>query len=244
MLAIWNFLLRIVFRILSLPLQFNWLYLSCTLFNQLNFNIMKKPIKILAAVAAVAAGFAFALPKGGPRQINVVIDAAHGGKDYGAVYGGAIEKEIADQVADRIIALNKDEDVIINVTRADDTFLELKDRVNTANAFKADLVLSLHANSYINDVNKRGIKLYVSRVPEKYEQSAAYATQLSDSFIQKGYMADVEQAPFYLLKHSEAPAIQIEMGYLTNDADRELLTTEAGQDAIAGTVLDFIKTLK
>jgi N-acetylmuramoyl-L-alanine amidase len=80
---------------------------------------------------------------------RVVIDPGHGGKDVGT-HGpsGLYEKEVVLDVARRLGALIEDRlgsEVIY--TRSDDTFIPLEARTRLANDRKADLFLSIHANS-------------------------------------------------------------------------------------------------
>lgn len=80
---------------------------------------------------------------------RVVIDPGHGGKDVGT-HGpsGLYEKEVVLDVARRLGALIEDRlgsEVIY--TRGDDTFIPLEERPRIANERKADLFLSIHANS-------------------------------------------------------------------------------------------------
>lgn len=80
---------------------------------------------------------------------RVVIDPGHGGKDVGT-HGpsGLYEKEVVLDVARRLGALIEDRlgsEVVY--TRADDTFIPLEERPRIANDRKADLFLSIHANS-------------------------------------------------------------------------------------------------
>ena len=80
---------------------------------------------------------------------RVVIDPGHGGKDVGT-HGpsGLFEKEVVLDVARRLGALVEDRlgsEVIY--TRSDDTFIPLEARTRLANERKADLFLSIHANS-------------------------------------------------------------------------------------------------
>lgn len=80
----------------------------------------------------------------------VVIDPGHGGKDSGAKGRNSLEKNIvlnvALQVGARIKALNPN--IIVHYTRSDDTFIGLQQRANFANSKKADLFVSIHANSH------------------------------------------------------------------------------------------------
>ena len=80
---------------------------------------------------------------------RVVLDPGHGGHDEGTVGpGGLTEKELVLDVALRLAKLIEarlGSEVIL--TRADDTFIPLERRTAIANERKADLFLSIHANS-------------------------------------------------------------------------------------------------
>ncbi len=80
----------------------------------------------------------------------VVIDPGHGGKDSGAKGRNSLEKnivlDVALQTGARIKALNPN--IIVHYTRDDDTFIGLKQRAVFANNKKADLFVSIHANSH------------------------------------------------------------------------------------------------
>lgn len=83
----------------------------------------------------------------GNSKFRVVLDAGHGGKDYGAVYHGFIEKNIALSVALKVgKLLEKDAGVQVLYTRKTDVFIELKDRPNIANRADANLFVSIHCN--------------------------------------------------------------------------------------------------
>ena len=83
---------------------------------------------------------------------TVVIDAGHGGKDPGCIYGGKkrlMEKDltldISTRLAQKIKAVHPEVKVIM--TRSDDTFIEVKERAEIANRNNADLFISIHINS-------------------------------------------------------------------------------------------------
>jgi N-acetylmuramoyl-L-alanine amidase len=85
----------------------------------------------------------------GLKLDRVVIDPGHGGHDTGTIgLGGLVEKDLVLDVAKRLGALitrRLGSEVIY--TRADDTFIPLEQRTALANEKKADLFLSIHANS-------------------------------------------------------------------------------------------------
>ena len=83
------------------------------------------------------------------QLFTVVIDPGHGGKDPGSVGAIAYEKNINLSVAlllGNLIEGNY-EDVKVVFTRKTDIFLPLDERANIANRNKADLFISIHANS-------------------------------------------------------------------------------------------------
>jgi len=91
----------------------------------------------------------------------VVLDAGHGGVDPGASSAsGTHEKDIVLEVTKAIRAeLEKRGRYEVVLTRGDDTFLTLKDRVRAARAAKADLFISIHADS-VNAGTARGASVY------------------------------------------------------------------------------------
>jgi len=83
----------------------------------------------------------------GNSKFRVVLDAGHGAKDYGAVYHGFIEKNIALNVALKVgKILEKDPAVQVIYTRKTDVFIELAERCNIANRSDANVFVSIHCN--------------------------------------------------------------------------------------------------
>ncbi len=80
---------------------------------------------------------------------RVVIDAGHGGHDTGTIGpNGLMEKELVLDVALRLGKLVTEQlGTEVVYTRPDDTFIPLEDRTKIANREKADLFISIHANS-------------------------------------------------------------------------------------------------
>lgn len=92
---------------------------------------------------------------------RVVIDAGHGGKDTGTIGpNGLYEKDLVLDVAlrlGRLITKQLGADVVY--TRSDDTFIPLGERTAIANRAKADLFISIHANSSA-DQSATGVETY------------------------------------------------------------------------------------
>jgi N-acetylmuramoyl-L-alanine amidase len=93
---------------------------------------------------------------------RIVIDAGHGGHDTGTIGPtGLMEKDLCLDVALRLgkIIQQRLPGADIVYTRSDDTFIPLEERTHIANEAKADLFLSIHANSS-EDHAARGIETY------------------------------------------------------------------------------------
>ena len=80
---------------------------------------------------------------------TIVVDAGHGGHDYGSMYGGANEKDvtlaIALKLGEEIGKIMPDMKVVF--TRNNDSFVELHERAGIANRCNADLFVSVHCNA-------------------------------------------------------------------------------------------------
>jgi N-acetylmuramoyl-L-alanine amidase len=85
------------------------------------------------------------------KKFKVVIDAGHGGKDYGATYHGFIEKNIALKTTLKLGKLLEDEGIDVVYTREKDVFIELNKRAEIANDSKANLFISIHCNANANN---------------------------------------------------------------------------------------------
>ena len=84
------------------------------------------------------------------KEIIIAIDAGHGGRDPGAIgRNGTREKDITLAVAKKMKALiNREPGYKAVMTREDDRYVVLRDRVKKAREKQADLFLSIHADSF------------------------------------------------------------------------------------------------
>ncbi|SFK22548.1 N-acetylmuramoyl-L-alanine amidase [Rhodanobacter glycinis] len=99
---------------------------------------------------------------GGERKVIVAVDAGHGGKDPGA-HGpdGTLEKNVTLAVARDLAAqINKQPGMKAVLTRTGDYYIPLKRRYEIARADKADLFISIHADSYTSS-DARGSSVWV-----------------------------------------------------------------------------------
>jgi N-acetylmuramoyl-L-alanine amidase len=101
-------------------------------------------------------------PVDSDRDVVVAVDAGHGGQDPGATGpGGTHEKDVVLPIA-RVLAerINSEPGMRAVLTRNRDEFLILRDRIKRARVAKADMFISVHADSMVNhDVT--GASVYV-----------------------------------------------------------------------------------
>ena len=94
------------------------------------------------------------------KKYIVVIDPGHGGKDPGAIgVNGTFEKDINLLFAKIIRSVLSSSNIKVKLTRIDDRYLYLRDRINFAEKAKADLFISIHADASKNR-QARGFSIF------------------------------------------------------------------------------------
>ena len=116
----------------------------------------------------------------------VVIDAGHGGHDPGAIspHGGAREKDVTLAIAKAAREeLLKSGRVRVALTRDGDSYIVLQDRFSIARKMKADLFLSIHADSAENQTARGGSVYTLSEVASDREAQRLAANQNKSDII-------------------------------------------------------------
>jgi N-acetylmuramoyl-L-alanine amidase len=119
---------------------------------------LQEPYRIVVDVARHPPGV-----KGANARIvtRVVLDPGHGGRDTGAIGpAGFREKDVTLDIAHRVAPVLAAQGVQVVLTRDDDRFVSLEERTARANAFGADLFVSVHCNASEGRA-RRGIETYV-----------------------------------------------------------------------------------
>lgn len=178
--------------------------------------------------------------------VDVVIDAGHGGKDVGAEYNGRYEKDDNLNISLKVAQILKDNDIKVALTRDDDSFISLENRVKTANLRKAKLFVALHRNSA---ENAKGVEIWVSSNADEEEMFLAsqIMNKLSDAGIslnrgvKKGYAQG--NGDYYVNKHTRMSSCLVELGFINNKTDNELLdsNSDAYAQAISEAILEALK---
>lgn len=197
---------------------------------------MKNTFRILGIAMLV---FTMSFTSFNDKKI-IVIDAGHGGHDFGATIDEHTEKAIAESISKKIKALDNNEDIEIVLLRENDEFKSLQDRVDAINKLNADLVISLHVNRNPN-ISASGIEIFVNEDNKNYESSKKHAEELVNILSTETLKSrGVKIAPFYILKNSNSPAMTIELGFLSNENDRKYITSDEGQNEIASKIYNHV----
>lgn len=123
---------------------------------------MREPYRIVVDVARHPPGAPGTGGRPALRAISrVVLDPGHGGSDRGA-HGpsGLEEKDVVLDIARRVAPILTAQGIQVFLTRDDDRFVSLEERTARANAFGADLFVSVHCNAS-EGRGRRGVETYV-----------------------------------------------------------------------------------
>ncbi|MCZ9310160.1 N-acetylmuramoyl-L-alanine amidase [Corynebacterium uberis] len=188
----------------------------------------------------------------GPKLAGkrVVIDPALGGRNTGHTvngrFGPITEEEILWDLASRISDHMKTTgmEVVISRPRMDDP--SPKDRADMANAFNADMMISLQCDSYRNDRASGVATFYFG---SEIGASSLMGETLS-GFIQREIAARTSLVncgnharTWEILRLTRMPSVEVVAGYLTNPDDVAALTDPATRDAIAEAIVVAVKRL-
>ncbi len=173
--------------------------------------------------------------------IKVAIDAGHGGTDGGAQGNGLKEKDITLDVALRLrqLLVLDTQDTRgggawnVLMTRSTDVSVSLSQRTNMANAFAAASFTSIHMNSS-TATSAHGSETYCLRGQEN-NASGRYRNRAHAELLAAWQLRDrgVKTAGFFVLRHTNMPAILVEGGFITSVTDAQKLASAAARQRLA-----------
>ena len=179
--------------------------------------------------------------------MKVWIDAGHGGEDSGAVGpSGTRESTIALEIS-RYVRLGLiDSGCDVALTRDDDSFVSLPTRCAKANAYGADLFLSIHCNAFSNPA-AHGFEVWTSR-----GETAAdpIATRLFGSIkaafpelLPRVDLSDGDcdkESGFAVLRGTNMAAVLIECAFISNVLEERWLRDVGWRMRMAGAIVSAI----
>ena len=177
---------------------------------------------------------------------TIVIDAGHGGIDPGAVgRSGLEEKEITLDVAKRLKRYFSRVGVYVVMTRETDLDYsgengdrrltkkrrDILHRVKIANECGADLLLSIHVNSFPQSIWSGAQCFYDRKTPESKLLAVAIQKSLAERLGPNRRKA--QQADYLILQATTMPAVTVEVGFISNPREEELLADEEYREKLA-----------
>ena len=227
-----------------------------------------QPYKLsVAAILLLMSVLPFQIPAAESMSVKpftVVLDAGHGGKDYGCRGKISNEKTIVLDVAKKVDALiqkNKSDSVKSILTRKDDTFIPLDERASIANDADADLFVSIHVavamrENGVIELEEDFTQTYQGFDPSSSEsyiifeldqnrhmaQSIEAASMIQARLVDDAGRADkgVLQAGFLVLWATKMPSVLVELDFICNPAAERFLASEDGRKKCAKAIYDAI----
>jgi N-acetylmuramoyl-L-alanine amidase len=179
------------------------------------------------------------------KQITIVIDPGHGGRDPGKVgVNNSLEKDINLSIAYKLKNLLELNDIKVIMTREDDTGLynetdsskkmaDLLNRVELIHNSKADLAISIHQNSFTQEQCRGAQTFYYSSSGQGKQLAELIQEQLKETLADGNHRVAKQNNNYYMLKKSKVPLVIVECGYLSNVSEAELLLNEDYQEKVA-----------
>lgn len=155
---------------------------------------------------------------------SIVIDAGHGGLDSGAYKNEVKEKDINLQVATSLALMLGSHGYKVIETRTRDVYLTLPARCKKSNDAAADYFISIHCNSALNKA-ANGCEVWYH---EKSTVGKHLAQCIQSEIVKTTGVNDRGIKPtnsLWVIKHTAAPAVLIELGFLSNEQECERLQT-------------------
>ena len=201
---------------------------------------------------------------------TIIIDAGHGGKDYGAVVTHKkddevvtfMEKDISLKIAKALAARLSEKlpETEIILTRTEDEYITKEERVKIYENIKSSKVIfvSIHLNYSINK-NMSGFEVYYY-FPALLDPNAYITVQyLNDTIRNNSTLAkyilnaissipelkdtskNMKNNDYYVLKNAVVPSVLIECGFLSNQSEAFLLINESyNEKLVEGIALGII----
>ncbi len=165
----------------------------------------------------------------------ICIDAGHGGTDPGACGNGLKEKDITLKMALKVGKLLSECGFDVVYTRTKDIYVALGERCRIANSKKCDAFVSIHNNSAAN-ISANGIETlcYTKNNLAYYiQQNLIDELNLTDRGVK-------ERKDLYVLNSTDMQAVLVELGFISNAKEANLLKDESFLDRSAKCIVKGI----
>nr|WP_239534332.1 N-acetylmuramoyl-L-alanine amidase CwlD [Thalassobacillus pellis] len=185
---------------------------------------------------------------------EIVLDPGHGGPDGGAVGADeTLEKDIALKVSEYLRDYLQQGGALVYMTREDDADLagkdtkglarrkseDIRERAEFIQEKDADLFLSIHLNA-IPSSKWHGAQTFYYPELEENKHLAKFIQAEIKRNLENTEREALAINGVYVLKHAHTPGALVEVGFLSNPHERELLKTDSYQRKMAASIYEGI----
>ena len=180
----------------------------------------------------------------------VLINAAHGGDNKGNVVNELEEKMITLEVAEKLVKFSEVGEIGFFMIREEDTDISNESRAEVVKRIEPDLVIDLHVNADPDNERTLGTAMVYNN--DFYRPQMTNA-QVAD-FMERELVACIQGKAlgvfpdtankYPLLSMIEQPAVSVEMGFLTNKQEANLLKKDNYQKLIAQGIFQGVKKIR
>ncbi len=173
---------------------------------------------------------------------TVIIDAGHGGEDGGAIgTNGVFEKDLNLMIAKELTVMLESRGIPTRLTRTDDTLLydrnedyqghkkalDMAARLAIAQEYENAIFVSIHMNSFPQS-KYSGLQVYYSENDTRSQELATLIQSLTVTNLQPYNTRKIKPSAgnIYLLEKISHPAVLVECGFLSNEAECSSLCTD------------------
>ena len=181
--------------------------------------------------------------------MKILLIAGHGGKEFGAIGPTEVpEKNINIAIANYLKEILEKKGAIVVMTRNNDEYVDLYERVRIANKKEAEILISIHNNSLPDGKNPYLIHGTSSYYYHDFSKPLAQCIQnsllLTTGFPDHG----VQNASFVLTRPTMPVSVLLEIGFMINPFEYEMLLNKNNQKKYAMAIVDgiekYLKSIK
>ena len=199
---------------------------------------MKSVSKIIAILGILVIALLLAFSPALNKK-RIVIDAGHGGHDTGQKLDELTESALNLSIATKVQTLAAQQGIEVILLREDDSFMSLTDRAGIINDLNPDFFISIHVDNATDKKQELGNHMFIHDKITTKEASVQLAGKLSAALIQNSAFkqSKVSMQNFALLRLAKVPGVYMSLGNMMNDKEREYLTSDAGQEQVAMSIV-------
>lgn len=168
---------------------------------------------------------------------KIVLDPGHGGSDVGAIREDITEKSITLDVSNRVRDILEKKGYKVEMTRDTDKTVSLQERVAFSEEKQPDIFISIHVNSS-EKPEITGIETHYYRQESMSLAQTVHAALASNI---KSKNRGLFKSKFYVINHTTAPAILVEIGFISNSGERAELVSEKRKQATANAIAEGVE---